>query len=145
MVPEWTKSLIGIPFTEKGRTREGCDCWGVVRLALECGFGITVPDYTEEYPTTTDREEIQALMQREALGGWEALPVSEAAAGDVVLFRIQGQICHAGLVIDPPVFLHGQRGIGSALERWDAAIWSRRLYAVLRHPALQMLVGSSVR
>lgn len=141
----WVSELIGIPFEEHGRSLDGCDCWGVVRLGLERGFGLIVPDYTEDYVTTTDREEIAALMNREALG-WEELCASEAQAGDVVLFRIQGQVCHAGLVIAPPVFLHGQKGIGAGLERWDSPIWARRLWSVLRHPGMAMgQIGSIVR
>jgi len=131
MGAEWITDLIGIPFVEKGRTAAGCDCWGVVRLALRRGFGIEVPDYTEDYPTTTDRAEIHALINRESLG-WDDVRASEAKPGDVVLFRIHGQVCHAGLAIAPPVFLHCQRGIGAALERWDSAIWERRLWSVLR-------------
>lgn len=133
----WVSDLIGIPFEEHGRTRLGCDCWGLVRLGLERGFGLLVPDYSEGYLTSTDREEIQALMHRETVGGWREVPIGEASAGDVLLFRIQGQVCHAGLAIAPPVFLHAQRGLGSALERWDRLIWTRRLSSVLRHPALE--------
>ena len=139
--PNWVHELIGIPFVEKGRTPAGCDCWGVVRLALARGFGVSVPDYAEDYPTTTDRDEIAALMRGEALG-WTDCPLAEAQPGDVVLFRIQGMVCHAGLAIEPPWFLHAVRGIGSALERWDAAIWSRRLSSVLRHPEMMRMPGS---
>lgn len=114
----------------------GCDCWGLVRLALE-RFGVLVPDYAEDYVTTTDREEIQALIDHESLG-WAECRASEAQAGDVLLFRIQGQVCHAGIALAPPVFLHCQRGLGSVLERWDHPIWSKRLAGVMRHPALQV-------
>lgn len=140
----WVNELIGIPFVEHGRSLDGCDCWGIVRLGLERGFGVLVPDYAEDYVTTTDREEIAALMNRESLG-WEELRASEAQPGDVVLFRIQGQVCHAGLVLAPPVFLHAVLGIGSALERWDSAIWEKRLWSVLRHPAMRRVAVNTVR
>lgn len=129
---DWIEPLIGIPFVEKGRSLAGCDCWGLVRLALARGFGLSVPDYTEGYMTTKDREEIAALMNRESIG-WTEVAISEAQPGDVALFRIQGHACHAGLVIDPPVFLHCQRGIGAGLERWDSAIWRDRLSALFRY------------
>lgn len=136
MAPSWLTELISVPFVEKGRTLAGCDCWGMVRLALARGFHVETPDYSEDYPTTTDRAEIAALMNRESIG-WAEVPLAQAAAGDVVLFRIQGQVCHAGLVIAPPMFLHCQQGVGTVLERWDRALWIRRVASILRHPALQ--------
>jgi cell wall-associated NlpC family hydrolase len=129
----WLTELIGIPFVAKGRTVDGCDCWGLVRLALRRGYGVDVPDYSEAYPTVTDREEIQALVRREA-PVWALVPEAQARPGDVVLFAIQGSVCHAGLVVDPPWFLHCQRGVGSSLERWDARKWRSRLSRFGRHP-----------
>lgn len=128
----WATALIGIPFVEHGRSMAGCDCWGLVRLALAIGFGVTVPDYTEEYATTTDREEIHALVTQESLG-WLQVPAAASQPGDVVLFRMQGRVCHAGIVLEAPYFLHCQKDIGSALERWDAPLWRRRLDSVIRH------------
>lgn len=29
---QWWNEYVGLPFADKGRTREGCDCWGLVRL-----------------------------------------------------------------------------------------------------------------
>jgi len=135
MTMTWAKPFIGVPFQERGRSLAGCDCWGLVRLALAAGFGVTVPDYTEDYVTTTDREELHALITREALD-WVPVSITEAQPGDVALFRIQGQVCHAGLVLTAPCFLHCQRGIGAVVEKWDAPLWRRRLDAIVRHRTL---------
>lgn len=131
----WATQLIGIPFQERGRSLAGCDCWGLVKLALALGFGVTVPDYTEEYVTTTDREELHALITRESMD-WVPVPTAEARPGDVALFRMQGRVCHAGLVLTAPFFLHCQKGIGTAVEKWDAPLWRRRLDSIVRHQAL---------
>lgn len=128
--------LIGIPFVEHGRSCEGADCWGLVRLALRRGFGLEVPDYTEDYVTTTDREEIARLIAQEAMA-WIPVLSTDAKPGDVVLFRIRGSVSHAGLVLDPPWFLHTQIGIESVRERWDSPLWRRRISGCVRHPALQ--------
>jgi cell wall-associated NlpC family hydrolase len=135
MTPPWVKELIGIPFVDRGRSRRGGDCWNVVQLGLKAGWGIEVPDYTEHYETTIDREEIARLVARESLG-WIPVPLAQAQLGDVLFLRILGNECHAGLIVDPPWFLHAIRGACSCLERWDAAIWERRISAVYRHPQL---------
>lgn len=132
----WVKAMIGIPFAERGRDRRGLDCWGAVSMGLKAGWGLEVPSYIEDYVTTTDREEIAALVTRESLG-WIEVPLAEAKSGDVLMLRIRGNECHAGLIIEPPWFLHAIRGACVCLERWDGAMWKCRLGAVYRHPRLQ--------
>jgi len=96
---------------------------------------VTGPGYTGDYLTTTDRAGLHALITSEALD-WIPVPVRDAQPGDVALFRMQGQVCHAGLVLVAPFFLHCQKGIGSAVEKWDAPLWRRRLDSIVRHRAL---------
>lgn len=131
----WVRELIGIPFVERGRDRRGVDCWGIVKIGLKTGWGIDVPSYAEDYMTTTDREEIAQLVAREALG-WREVPLDQAKSGDVLFLRIRGEECHAGLIVEPPWFLHAIRGACVCLERWDAKMWERRLGAIYRHPQL---------
>jgi cell wall-associated NlpC family hydrolase len=126
MMPAWVRALIGIPFVERGRGLAGGDCWNVVLLGLKAGWGIDVPSYTEHYATTVDREDIARLVARESLG-WVPVTLAEARSGDVLFLRIQGNECHAGLIVEPPWFLHAIRGACSCLERWDAAIWEKRV------------------
>lgn len=127
---------IGIPFTERGRDREGVDCWGLVVLVYRDLFGIELPSYAEEYGTTTDAEEIGALVRRESRTVWQEVPLREARLGDVLLFRVRGQAMHCGLVVVPPTFLHCVDRIGSAIERWDSLLWEKRVSGVFRHAEL---------
>jgi len=54
-IPDWAGDFIGLPYTDKGRDRTGCDCWGLVRLALAEVAGITLPDYSDAYSAACDR------------------------------------------------------------------------------------------
>jgi cell wall-associated NlpC family hydrolase len=106
--------MIGVPFAEQGRDLSGFDCWGVVRYGLRHGFGVEVPSFTEDYVTTQDGAEISALIRRES-PSWPEVPLMEAQAGDVLILRIHGQPWHCGLVINPPHFVHADRGLGTVL------------------------------
>ncbi len=61
--PAWAAEYIGIPFAERGRTRAGCDCWGLVRLVLAERFGIELPSYADGYETVKDHGRLVELIQ----------------------------------------------------------------------------------
>lgn len=118
-------------FEDKGRGAT-VDCWGLVQRVYREEFGIALPDYTEGYQTTTDREEISAMIRQERGSDWAAVPLDEARAGDVLLLRIEGWPMHVGIVLDPPRFLHAAKGINVARERWDGVLWKRRVVGCYR-------------
>jgi cell wall-associated NlpC family hydrolase len=136
-LPAWANHYVGLPFAEHGRDRTGVDCWGLLRLIYQEQFGLTLPSYAEAYRTTIDAQEIGALVQREATSGWEAVPLAEARLGDVLILRVRNYPMHCGLVLAPPKFLHIERRIQAAVERWDAWHWSQRISGVFRHEAMK--------
>lgn len=132
MPPPWVRSYIGLKWAEHGRGRDGCDCWGLVRLVLFDRFGLDVPSYDGSYGDTADRAELAALIAGE-MGPWRAVSEPDREAGDVALFRLAGQPCHVGLVVAENWMLHVQRGTEAALERFDGIRWSRRLEGAYRY------------
>jgi cell wall-associated NlpC family hydrolase len=135
--PSWVKQYVGLPFAEHGRDHAGVDCWGLLRLIYYEQFGLTLPDYAEDYVTTTDAQEIGALVQREARTSWEAVPLAEARVGDVLILRVRSVPTYCGLVLTAPAFLHIERRINAAVERWDAWHWRHRISGVFRHEAMR--------
>ena len=50
----WTRRYIGVPYAKKGRSMDGADCWGLVRIVLDEQFGIAVPSYSDLYDGSED-------------------------------------------------------------------------------------------
>jgi cell wall-associated NlpC family hydrolase len=135
VIPAWVAAYVGLPFREYGRDRDGVDCWGLCRLVWAERFGITVPSYSDHYTSTEDREELGRLVRGER-GPWREIPAAVARAGDGLLFRVQGEPIHVGVVVDAPWFLHVERGVNACVDQWDSPRWARRLLGVYRHEAL---------
>lgn len=132
MRPAWAQDYLQLPFLERGRSREGLDCYGLVRLVFADRLGITLPSYAEDYATTTDSEAITALMRGEVASSWQVVGLAQAGCFDVAILRILGEPIHCALVLDPPYFLHTMRGAWSTIERWDSLLWQKRLLEIVR-------------
>jgi len=133
--PPWVRPYIGIPFAEHGRTREGCDCWGLVRLVLGERWRIWLPSFSESYRDTDDREAIEALLAEERVA-WRRISGPFFHEGDVVLLRVGGRAMHLGLIVGFPWMLHVERGIDAACDRLDGLRWARAVDSVWRHPEM---------
>lgn len=132
MRPAWVGQYLNIPFKERGRSRDGLDCYGLIRQVFQEQRQIELPSYVEDYATTTDIDEIRAIYRGAMCAHWIEVPIAQAQMFDVTIMRILGNPVHFGLVLDPPWFLHIREGIWSCVERWDSMIWKRRLITMAR-------------
>jgi cell wall-associated NlpC family hydrolase len=137
VIAPWAAEYVGIPWRDGGRTREGCDCFGMLRLVLHDQFGVEIPSYTGTYVSAREREEVARLLTTEIpKGGW-LIADGAVRPGDGVVFRLRNVPWHVGVIVGPDDFLHVEETIGSAcVERLSAARWARRLVGVYRHEAL---------
>jgi hypothetical protein len=128
---DWGR-YVGLPHLDHGRTREGVDCWGLLRLVYAEEFGIDLPDYLSRCPGLTERAELSALIgaERDA-GGWQ--DVDRIAPGDALLFRIGPYATHIAVAISPLRMLHVAAGSRSVIERIASPQWRRRLVGIYRH------------
>lgn len=122
-------SYIGIPYLNRGRDREGVDCWGLVQLWHKEQLGVTVPDYLWAYTSAEDFGSVANAINENKVN-W--LKVSEPEYGDVLVFRILGYPIHVGIKLNGDDFLHAFRGTQSCVERLSSLSWSRRLTEVYR-------------
>jgi hypothetical protein len=112
----WVKNYIGIPFLSNGRTKDGCDCYGLVRLVLQNEYGMFLPELSDDYTDARNIRETAELFER-------FLPVLSACSIDgpeekaVAVIREQGRPCHLGIVAGGCYILHTGAKTGSVCQR----------------------------
>lgn len=129
---------VGIPFVDHGRTRVGCDCWGLVRLVHAERWGIDLPLYGE-----TSATELLAVARhiRAAVRSRDWIDVSAAPrrAGDVVLMKralVDGPAWHLGIMRDDRHVLHTEAGVDSHFVPLDDVSLRHRIVGFRRHRCL---------
>lgn len=127
----WVAAYIGLPFAAKGRDRAGLDCWGLVRLVLAERFGCVLPIWTEGYDAIEPNPRTAAHLAACAQTMFRLAPC-EAAPGDVLLFRIGGELAHVAVNIGEGKMLHIHEGVNACIERWQGPRWQPRLEGVYR-------------
>lgn len=125
----WSAAWLGLPWAAGGRTREGCDCWGLVRLVYGAEPGIVLPGYDGVAPCAAELAEIDALIAAGA-GDWRQ--VDQPAPFDVLLFRRGRWRSHVGLHVARGRMLHMDEG-GSQLADPDGPLWRSRFVGAFRH------------
>ncbi|MDR2160517.1 MAG: C40 family peptidase [Treponema sp.] len=112
----WAKNYIGIPFVSNGRTREGCDCYGLCRLVLQEEYHAVLPALSGDYENALDVKETAALFaeNRPVL---LAAPLSEPEEGCVVIITERGRPCHLGIYAGSGYILHTTAKTGSVAQR----------------------------
>ena len=128
----WLADYIGLEFVEHGRDFSGVDCWGLIGLLYSNRFGITLPDFSEDYCSSFDSEVIQGIMETES-DNWLAVNGNDIQFGDVIELRVTGYLSHVGMVISPNKVIHIDRAIDSVIEPFDSMRWNRRLRGFYRH------------
>jgi cell wall-associated NlpC family hydrolase len=129
-LPEWISDYIGLTFKERGRDRNGLDCWGLVRLVLTEQFDIDVPSYAADYYSVLNESHISHLI-RTHLGFWH--PVHPSQPGDCILFRIHKHPSHIGITVTENWMLHILNDDTVSLDRFDSLRWKRRIVGFYRH------------
>ena len=137
--PSWTVQYIGIPFLDLGRDRQGCDCWGLVRLVLTEQAGIQLPSLATSYGSESNAAGVGGAIEAERCSGaWRKIEPGEEQAFDVVEMSGAARVpnsgwvfgpLHVGVVVTSGWLLHVERGTAAVLARYreDQAIQRRVL------------------
>jgi cell wall-associated NlpC family hydrolase len=124
---------VGIPFLDKGRTFEGCDCWGLLRLVYWHERGVQLPSFCERYQTDADRAAVAALIADE-LTPWQELQPGREQPFDGVLMQDRGSAHHIGMVADRSGrLLHVEHGRSSVIVSYRNGLISHRVLGFYRH------------
>jgi cell wall-associated NlpC family hydrolase len=136
MIAPWAAAYVGLPYRAQGRTRLGCDCYGLVRLVYAEVFGVPLPSYAAAYDLEQGRAGWPAVADTITLGlaQWHAVDRPAVQIGDGVVFRIAGQPMHMGIIAGtgPVRVLHIEHGINAVLEPLDSTMWNRRILGFYR-------------
>jgi len=119
MVPSWVVQYIGIPFLSGGRDKNGCDCYGLVRLVLQEQFGYQLPLLSGMYKNANDCREIRELFSEHIplLAGER---IDHPEPGSVAIIRFRGVPVHVGIFVSDDTLLHVLDGINAHMLKRDS-------------------------
>jgi cell wall-associated NlpC family hydrolase len=133
----WSTQYLDLPWLEKGRTRAGIDCWGLVRLVLGEQCGADLPAFDEAYLTTHERAQIEAAIAGEVVELATRIDLAAAREFDVLELLDHGRPTHLGIVVSSRRMLHIPRGGFSEMPRWDNGEWAGKVVGAWRWIGLQ--------
>jgi cell wall-associated NlpC family hydrolase len=116
MMYKWVKKYVGIPFVSNGRTIEGCDCYGLVRLVLRNEYGILLPELSDDYSDALNVKETALLFAGHlpVLAGEKTTCPCEKS---VAVITEHGVAAHVGIAAGGGYILHTGIKIGSICQR----------------------------
>jgi len=116
LIYPWVKKYVGIPFISNGRSMDGCDCYGLVRMVLKNEYGITLPDLSDNYSNALNVAETQKLFEKQVpvLTASRILEPEEKA---IILLTEGGKFCHIGVHAGIGYILHTKNNTGSVCQR----------------------------
>jgi|SRR5579864_2390035 len=119
LAPRLYSDLIGKPYADHGRGPEFFDCFGVL-IEIQRRLGNRLPDYISN-PDTLD--EIRKDDWRE---------VFTPEPGDGILIRSLDPRWHVAVAIDSYQMIHIRKEGHVCIERFDDALWKRRIEGFYR-------------
>lgn len=124
--------FIGIPYRERGRTREGLDCFGVVVLFYKEILGIKLPDYTgydgNWYRIGSDAVLTDKLNESAAV--WRSVGTPEKY--DILVFKFSSKVPnHCAIYMGNGMMLHAYENTPVVLDRFNS-FWKSRLFNIMR-------------
>lgn len=121
--------LIGAPFTDGGRDKNGLDCLGLAILVRR-RMGRPIADPGCRYD---DIAAIEAVTGQER-ASWQR--VSEPAPGDIVALvtdsRLPGVVQHIGIYLGDGRFVHTTARHGVAIAKVTDRLWAQRIEGYYR-------------
>lgn len=133
------KGYVGIPFLDHGRDRDGCDCWGLVRLVLAEQAGLDLPSYGE-----ISADALLAVSRRiraaTDAGPWRRVDGAPRRALDVVVMRSLADAAavpvHVGIMLDARRMLHTVKAADSHAVPLSHPSVAPRIIGFFRHVRL---------
>lgn len=104
---KWFDKYVGAPFLDGGRSIDGVDCWGLVRLIYERELQIDLPSYADV--SARNLIEVARNIARGKDGEeWIDVIPSAVAEFDVCVLKHYGKnrVGHVGVMLNSKTLLH---------------------------------------
>jgi cell wall-associated NlpC family hydrolase len=112
----WVKKYIGIPFVSNGRTLQGADCYGLVRLVLKNEYNIELPELSDDYSNALNLEQTEKMF-KENLPVLTAEKISAPEERSVIVITEHGVPAHIGIYAGGGFILHMVQKTGSICQK----------------------------
>jgi len=134
---DWS-AFVGLPWKDRGRDEDGCDCYGLAILCYRAGLGVELPSYAANYAASDNPEDVDGLIsaQREPwtaiwAKGQERCGLVKARPFDLVLMIERPW--HIGIVVKPGWMLHMPGEKTSVIEQYTTGRHFPRVEGIYRH------------
>jgi len=127
------KEYIGIPYVSKGRSFNGCDCYGLLCIIYKHEKGIVLEEFAETYIDAKNLASASdALLQNRR--NWVKIDEAQVRQHDAVLLKVKGYAAHVGVVTDAERgdFIHTLAGHNSAIDNYKRLVWQKRIEGFYR-------------
>lgn len=143
LLPLWASHYFGIPFIDRGVTRDGCDCWGLCRLVILEQTGLKLPKYPEIGCGAT-LAKLRTILAAADGPDWIEIERGQERAFDLVLMRGQfehegrkySRPIHVGIAVQPGMLMHIEQGSEVTIVGFDHPRIRRRITQIYRHHKL---------
>ncbi len=120
------KDLIGVPFKNRGRSREeGFDCYGLVKEVFR-RYGNIIPEYDMQY-NYDDMCRVNELIEGN-IHDYPWKEIKEPKAPCLIAMRFgspEGVVNHTAVYIGGGRFIHARERIGVCIDRLSSPAWRR--------------------
>lgn len=124
--------FVGIPYRDRGRDFDGCDCYGLVWLVNREILSRELPSLHDRYTLPADRKVIAGLIAGE-MQPWREVVAGAEMAFDCALMREGDQARHIGLIVAPGQLLHVEEDSISRIERYRSGTMRHRIVGFFRY------------
>ena len=121
---------VGIPYSDNGRDRKGCDCFGLLMLVYAEQLGVQLPDLDLSY-TGLDARASATFMQNYPSEEW-GVAVQNPEPWDCMVFRRGKYESHVALYLGDGYMLEVSQGQCASISKFETSKWRTRLSRILR-------------
>jgi cell wall-associated NlpC family hydrolase len=135
-LPDWAARYVGIPYKVGGADYHGCDCLGLIALAMREQFGWELPPYSGAHWHHGQSAELVGGDAATYASRYRTVEAGLERTGDVILIRMRGHPLHVGLVIKAGFMLHCHEDADACVEPYRTPMWEKRILGFYRYEEL---------